>query len=347
MYEVAPGATVAALQGSSTAVFTDDTIARILALSTTPTNSTVTVDTAAPDANGNVTVAAGTEVVFVASSDTSQTVVHAPTNAPVVIFQGKGGVIATFNDGQTTVPAAPQGTVERVVVGSSGNDHIIIADARNTEVVAGTGNTTVEAGAGNDTIQAGLGNSTIIGGTGHAIVELKGNAADYTVKVVDGHAVVTGKAGPQTTDISKIQFVQLDNKEALIFANDAEQAEIAGLYQATFGRTADANGLKTWFDYHKAGNSLEQIATMFLNSDEYKALPQISDKEFLDGLYMNTFDRPGEAKGVADWLNAMANGTTRAEVIAGFAEVAAQNIADVLHNEPVVVGSVTIISNIL
>ena len=79
-----------ALTSTSSTVFTQDTINDILALVTSPTNTTVVVDTVAPAANGTVTVAAGTEVVFVTTSNTVLTNVAIPGDIPAVFFQGFG-----------------------------------------------------------------------------------------------------------------------------------------------------------------------------------------------------------------------------------------------------------------
>ena len=346
MYDRDTGTVTAALQSGNTAVFTDDTISKILALTTTD-NNTVSYDLATPNANGVVTVAAGAELVLVTSSDTTQTLITPPANAPVLIFQGKGGVDVTINDGATTVPAHPPGVTDRVVIGTAGNDHIVIADAKNTAVTLGTGHSTVVAGAGQDTILAGLGNSTISGGTGHAIVELKGNAADYTVTVDNGHAVVTHAGDAHITDITKIQYVQLDNGKALVFANDSQEAAVTTLYQAAFGRDADAGGLDFYFKLAQEGYSLKQIAQLFMDSPENQPAAAQSDSDFISNLYLHTFARAGEADGVAYWTDALAHGATRAELVAAFANVAALNVDGSMHTEATVVGSVTIVHNIV
>lgn len=346
MYDSDQSTVTTALKGSSTAVFTDDTISKILALTTTD-NATVRFDTATPDANGNVTVAAGAEVVLIGSSDTTQTTLTAPASAPVLIFQGKGGVDVTINDGSTT-PAHQPGVTDRVVVGSAGNDKIVITDAKNTQIVLGTGDSTVVGGAGSDTIVAGLGNSTVEGGK-HDIVQLKGSESDYTVTVDNGHAVVTHNGTDKVTDISKIQYVQLDNGKALVFANDSEQAAVTTLYETTFGRTADAGGLQYWFDRAAAGTTLDQIAKEFTQSTEFTSTSgQLDNDDFVQALYQQTFGRTADDDGLAYWTAALeTGGATRAQLIASFSNIASQNIDGSIHTEATVVGSVTIVHNIV
>jgi Ca2+-binding RTX toxin-like protein len=346
MYDSDTSTVTTALKGSSTAVFTDDTISKILALTTTD-NATVRFDTAAPDANGNVTVAAGAEVVLISSSDTTQTTLTPPASAPVLIFQGKGGVDVTINDGSTT-PAHQPGVTDRVVIGSAGNDKIVVTDAKNTQIVLGSGDSTVIGGAGSDTIVAGLGNSTVTGGK-HDIVQLKGDASDYVVTVDNGHAVVTHAGTDKVTDISKIQYVQLDSGKALVFANDTEQAAITTLYETAFGRTADAGGLQYWFDRAAAGDSLDKIASDFTKTTEFTAANgQLDNDDFIQALYQKTFGRTAEDDGLAYWTAALeTGGATRAQLIKSFADIAAANIDGSVHTEATVVGSVTIVHNIV
>lgn len=350
MYDSDTSTVTTALHNSNATVFSDQTISNILALTTHTNDTTVRFDMAAPDANGNVTVASGAEVVLVTTSNTFTTTVKPPVNAPVVIFQGRGGVIATINDGGSSVPSGNQTHVDRVVVGSAGDDKIIVADAKNTSVILGSGNSTVVTGHGVDTVQAGLGNSTITGGSGdYAVVKLAGNASNYQVAVQNGHAVVTDMTTHKTTDISKIQYVQLDNGNALVFAKDSVEGAISTLYHSAFGRDADAGGLNYWFDLGRAGASLKQIASGFVNSTEFVTAHQgQDDTAFIQSLYQNTFGRAGEGAGVSFWLDALAHGSTRADLLTNFSQIAVQNIMHTAPNqEAQVIGSVTIVQGII
>lgn len=348
MYDSDVGTVEEALQNSNPTVFSDATINQILALSTSRTDATVRFDTVAPDANGNVTVSAGAEVVLIGSSDTQQTIVKPPANAPVVIFQGRGGVIATINDADATVPSGDQSRVDRVVVGSAGNDVIVVQDAKNTQIILGTGDSSVTTGLGVDTVQAGLGNSSIVGGSGdYAVVKLAGNASNYQVTVNNGHAIVTDMSSGKTTDITKIQYVQLDNGNALVFAKNSVEAAVSTLYHTAFGRDADAGGLDYWFDLGRGGATLKQIADAFTHSAEFAAEAALSNNAFVQGLYQNTFGRAGEDSGVSYWTDALAHGSSRADLITAFSQLAGNNIAGSIHTEAQVVGSVTIVNGII
>ena len=348
MYESDTSTVTDALKSANSTVFSDATINAILALTTRANDPKVTFTEAAPDANGNVTVSAGAEVVLVNSSDTNQTEVRPPANAPVVIFQGRGGVVATLNDAAATVPSSNQSQVDRVVVGSAGNDIIIVQDAKNTQIILGTGDSSVTTGYGVDTVQAGLGNSTIVGGSGdYAVVKLAGSPANYQVTVNNGHAIVTNQTSNKTTDISKIQYVQLDNGNALVFAKNSVEAAVSTLYHTAFGRDADAGGLDYWFDLARAGATLNQIADAFTHSAEFAPQAALSNNDFVQDLYQNTFGRAGENSGVAYWTDALANGATRADLVTSFSQIGAQNIAETIHTEAQIVGSVTIVTGII
>lgn len=345
MYESSTSVVVDALSNSSSQVFDEATIERILSLATKGANDTSVSIEEVTATGGQVNATAGAEVVFVSSSATESTTL-AVKGAPVVVFQGLGGVNATFNDGPTTVQSGA-GVADRVVIGSAGADNLIIADGKNSQITIGAGDTVV-AGAGNDTIIAGAGNSTVVGGTGHAIVQMGGNDSDYVVTVVNGHAVVTNGTTGVTTDISNIQYVQLDNGKALVFAEDANQAAVTTLYETTFGRTADANGLQYWFDAAKNGVTLKDIAAAFTQSAEFKAASPADNGAFVNSLYQNTFGRAAEADGLAYWTTALEQGNaTRADLVEMFSSIAAQHIAGTLEGETTIVGSVTIIPGVI
>lgn len=338
MYEQSTGGLTTALQGSSSAVFTDDTIAKILALTTSGTTDTnVTINEITAPSSGQVTVAAGTEIAYITAPAGAN--ITAPADVAVVLFQGATGVTANFA-GTGTGSAA--GSVDRLVVTTAGSDKIVIEDSKNSHVTIGDGDTVV-AGAGYDTIVAGMGDSTVQGGEGYAIVQMGGDRSDYTVAVVGGRAVVSGNGS--TTDISGIQFVQLDNGDALVFAKDEIEAAVSTLYETTFGRAADAYGLQFWFDMARAGVSLNDIAKGFVNSAEYAStVGNITDAVFVNNLFKQTYGHDATAAQVLEWTTKLSSGSDRADLIEQFAAAAAELIADGSGTE--VVGSVTIIPGI-
>jgi hypothetical protein len=298
-----PTGLVNALQNQANpTVFTNSTINVILALINKSPADTVHFDTT----NGTTALTTTSDVLFVTPVSSNPVTITAP--APVVIFQGLGNVNVTLNNGNVNASSSV-GSIDRIVVGNNGNDHIQIADATNTQVILGSGNNTVSSS--------------------------------------NGHAVVINNIAQTTTDISKIQYVQLDNGNALIFAKDSQQAAVTALYETTFGRTADHGGLQYWFDLAASGASLSQIADAFTHSTEFAAQSALPDSAFIQSLYQHTFGRAGEDAGIAYWADALSHGASRADLITAFASIAASNIASNIHTEAQIVGGVTIVHNIV
>lgn len=345
MYATDPSSVSTSLQNSSPSTFSNQTIDLILKMATRD-NTNINYDKVTPDQSGNVTVAAGAEIVVVATSGTGQTTIKPPVSAPVVVFEGKGGVKASFNDDPNHKASAP-GVVDRVIVGSEGRDDIVVLGASNNQIVLGDGDR-VKLGGGHDTVIAGLGVSTIEGGTGgFGVVTMTGKASDYNVSTAGGVVMIAATSGTKVVDITKIQYVQLDQGKAMIFAKDSVEAAVSTLYQTAFGRTAEAGGLDYWFDLARGGASLKQIATAFTQTAEFAKVASMSNADFVVGVYQNTFGRAPEDAGLAYWTDALNHGSTRADVICSFAQIGADNIAGTNHTEANIVGSVTIVQGII
>jgi hypothetical protein len=340
------------LQTTNTAVFTDTTIAQILALTSSSTDTVVKVDTGVVSSTGTVTFAAGTELGFVSQINPTVPVTVA-AEAPVLALQGITGVNATIVDAPNAAPS-PVGEVDRVIITSAGADNLVINSVLNTQVTLGQGDTVQLGGSGNDTVVAGLGNSTVVGGTGSTgidIVKINGVTNGDAVPVTVGpNGTVTIVTNGSATTIQKIQYVALDDGKALVFAKDTAQAQVTTLYETTFGKTADAATLKSLFDQQAAGKSLQEIAASLTASTEFKlANDNLNNADFVNALYMKTFGRAGEAAGMNFWTAALnGNHATRAEMVAEFAKIAGHSIDGTSANiEAQVVGSVTIVHNII
>jgi len=352
MYDSDTSTVTTALQSSSTAVFTDATIAQILALTSSSTDTVVKIDTGTVSNTGTVTFATGTELGFVAQVNPTVPVTVA-SDTPVLALQGITGVNATIVDAPNAAPS-PVGEIDRVIITSAGADNLIINSVQNTQVTLGQGDTVVLGGSGNDTVIAGLGNSTVVGGTGSTgvdIVKIAGVTNGDAVPVTVGaNGAVTIVTNGSATTIQKIQYVAIDNGKALVFAKDTAQAQVTTLYETTFGKTADAATLKSLFDQQASGKSLQEIAATLTTSTEFKlANDSLSNADFVNTLYQKTFGRAAEADGLAYWVNALENsGATRSQMVAEFAKIAGFSIDGTSqHIEAQVIGSVTIVHNII
>lgn len=172
-----------------------------------------------------------------------------------------------------------------------------------------------------------------------------------------GNHLVDGKAGIDTVeffnplsncDIEKTAngfsvtnwidgVITLQNVERLSFADralalDVGEGEIAGsayrLYKAAFDRTPDAGGLGFWINTLDGGTSLTQAAQGFINSAEFKAMygENATDQHFVTLLYNHVLHRAPEGAGYQFWLDSLASGASRAQVLKDFSE-SAENIA--------------------
>lgn len=213
------------------------------------------------------------------------------TDAPIVfddsgretgrayIFEGDEGVVARFN------------TIERVIVGTNGDDNFTVEGDRNTTVVGGAGNDTITAtggddsitgGAGDDFISAGAGNDSIYGGAGADEAVFAGNAADYTIEQNGGLITVTRNETGEVNEVVNVETLTFDDGSQPVKVSSNVQA-LATLYKQLFSTIdgevneareqngagqADLEGLQYWNDRAEEGTSLGQIALSMLNSDE-------------------------------------------------------------------------------
>lgn len=296
----------------------------------------------------------GTTSVVLSGSVGNTLIVTGSGNTSIVggagydtVLGGRGSDTIIGGLGSSTVIGGGSGNY---IDGQDGNDVLSGSGGADT-LIGGAGNDTLVGGKGNDIVIIGEGNDTVDGGAGFDVARMSGSPSDYTVTGGgnDGRLLVRHGTTGSTTDISNIQYVQLDNGNALVFAQDTQQAAITTLYETTFGRTADASGLQYWFDRAAAGESLDDIARSFTASPEFAATSgQLDNTAFVQALYQQTFARDADPDGLAYWVSALTSGgATRAQLIHSFASIATQNIDGSIHTEATVVGSVTIVHNIV
>ncbi|MFC0388374.1 DUF4214 domain-containing protein [Muricoccus vinaceus] len=101
-------------------------------------------------------------------------------------------------------------------------------------------------------------------------------------------------------------------------------AQVARLYDTTFGRVPDVTGLQAWREQLDAGSqSLLDVTTGFVNSSEFVSRygAAVDTGSFVELLYQNTLHRASDAAGKQGWVNALDAGVySRAQVVIGFSE---------------------------
>ena len=114
-----------------------------------------------------------------------------------------------------------------------------------------------------------------------------------------------------------------ENKVALMaFDMNGNMGQVYRLYQAAFDRTPDVGGVGDWTQGMNNGMTLNQVATGFINSAEFKALygNNPTNSEFVTLLYDNVLHRAPDTAGYNDWMNGLAQGTSREDLLIGFSE---------------------------
>jgi hypothetical protein len=86
-------------------------------------------------------------------------------------------------------------------------------------------------------------------------------------------------------------------------------AQIGRLYDAIFDRAPDAEGLAFWNDAIHRGLTMDGMSDQFITVPEFAATyGQPTNLGFVESIYQNILNRPGEADGVAFWTRVLSEG---------------------------------------
>ena len=121
--------------------------------------------------------------------------------------------------------------------------------------------------------------------------------------------------------------------QAQLIESFMEQAEfkdrygpLVRLYTAYFRRIPDYDGLMHWYknmypDRGGKGLSLSEVSALFSQSEEFVlTYGELNNLAFVELVYKNVLGRAAEPAGRADWLNRLALGLSRGEMMIGFSE---------------------------
>ena len=96
---------------------------------------------------------------------------------------------------------------------------------------------------------------------------------------------------------------------------------VVRLYQATFDRAPEAEGLDYWLTFYVRGMPLTTIAEHFMTSPEWQArVGSPDDARFVDLLYRNVLGRAADESGSAYWQDQLRRGYPRAALVVSFSE---------------------------
>lgn len=141
------------------------------------------------------------------------------------------------------------------------------------------------------------------------------------------------------------EFKQFTAKSASTYTTQREPGDWADdvfrLYQATLDRLPDYTGLQGWTDRLGNATSFDAVVDGFTGSREFQeTYGNLSDEAFVTLLYRNVLGREPDAPGLNGWLTLLQGGTSREDVVIGFAQSrefvreSTQGLADFMRAQP-------------
>lgn len=150
----------------------------------------------------------------------------------------------------------------------------------------------------------------------------EGGRAGWISKI-DGGQIA--RAGAVTGFSESAEFVNTSSAAADAFAQARRPGEwtddVFRLYAATLGRAPDQKGLEGWSESLASGTTVGQAVARFVSSAEFeKKYGALTDAGFIDLMYRNVLDRAPDAVGREGWLDVLAGGDSRADVVRAFVQ---------------------------
>lgn len=171
-----------------------------------------------------------------------------------------------------------------------------------------------------DVLTALGGSEKVDGGAGIDALVYGAASASYAVRAVPGAVLIQDSSGVSDllTGVERIQFSDA------WFAVDTLGAagQVYRLYQATFARTPDSEGMGTWLSELDKGKPLEQIVTGFLQSEEFFRVygRGLSNADYVTLLYKNVLHRAPDAPGFSSHMAELEQGISREHIMVAFSE---------------------------
>ena len=144
----------------------------------------------------------------------------------------------------------------------------------------------------------------------------------YWTQQLDSGAATRGQVLAGFSEAKSPEHVQQSRAqiEAGYWEQDPVVSSVARLYDAAFNHRPDPTGLTYW-DNAAMGQSLNAVAAGFVASSEFSAAyGSLNNQQFVQQIYQNVVDRPGDAAGVSYWTGELDHGASRADVLLAFSE---------------------------
>jgi hypothetical protein len=273
----------------------------------------ITVDGAAGDEAKLVlpeSVADAKVILIDSDADVSLTV--GSEASPLARVAAASDLIINGGNGNDTLTVL--GATNVTLDGGAGNDTLVTGSGDDV-VTLGTGNNTADTGAGNDTIVTGQGHDVVVAGSGFDTIQVLGNSTAFDVSTVGSLLVLNGTGDSNISVTAQgAEFVSFADGNTIAVASTEEQATALRLFEGVLGRDADQGGAESFSAAADGGISSTTLAQSVLSSAEYQN--DLND-EFVANAFQSFLGRPVDDSGEAAFLNLLANGGTRADVING------------------------------
>lgn len=169
------------------------------------------------------------------------------------------------------------------------------------------------------------------GGTGNDIWTINDSLSNYISKQTASGFTLANAANESVSylGIDKVTFT--DGNLILDALPSVATTQAYRLYKTAFDREPDFEGLGYWINEMDTGFTLNDVASSFIASVEFKSLygNTPSNTDFVRLLYNNVLDRDPDEEGYAYWLNDMDNGLSKEGVLISFSE-SSENQANVI-----------------
>ena len=243
----------------------------------------------------------------------------------------------------------------------SGND-LIYGSSGDDKIMGRYGNDNLNGGEGQDSIYAGPGIDYINGGEGDDYISgddrgvPDGISIDFALYNIVRETDFRDNFSIQQNTVGNWIVRQeggfgfynngvdiLNGIDRLVFMDKNVALDIDGvaavayrLYKAAFDRIPDLGGLGFWIASADAGVTGLEIAQGFINSPEFLVMygANSTNADFVDRLYLNILDRPGEQVGRDYWIETLNSGAPREAILLDFSESPENqaNVAPLIEN---------------
>jgi hypothetical protein len=209
-------------------------------------------------------------------------------------------------------------------------ENVILTDESDS-IIIGDLIKNIYAGGGNDVLTGFSDGIILDGGTGNDIWTINDSLSNYISKQTASGFTLANAANESVSylGIDKVTFT--DGNLILDALPSVATTQAYRLYKTAFDREPDFEGLGYWINEMDTGFTLNDVASSFIASVEFKSLygNTPSNTDFVRLLYNNVLDRDPDEEGYAYWLNDMDNGLSKEGVLISFSE-SSENQANVI-----------------